>query len=102
MGQVSFYDYLSILTPKVPGQKEELKTFLAERNVVDPKAGVKELNSKAKDYINNHSHHDDTLIKIGGATAMAFCAPDLLYLGSTAEDAVLKVSLSYKDFYSRG
>ena len=50
MGQVSFYDYLSILTSKFPGQKEELKTFFAERNV-DPKAGVKELKSKAKDYI---------------------------------------------------
>ena len=75
MGKVSFYDYLSTLTPKVPGRKEELKTFLAERNVVDPRAGVKELKSKAK---------------------------DLLYLGSTAEDAVLEVSLSYKDFKVEG
>lgn len=99
MGKVSFYDYLSTLTPKVPGRKKELKTFLAERNiVVDPRAGVKELKSKAKDYINNHGHPDDTLIKIGGVTAMAFCAPDLLYLGSTVEDVVLEVSLSYKDF----
>lgn len=65
MGKVSFYDYLSTLTPKVPCRKEELKTFLAERNiVVDPRAG--ELKSKAKDCINNHGHHDDTLIKIGG------------------------------------
>ena len=49
MGKVSFYDYLSTLAPKVPGRKEELKTFLAERNiVVDPRAGVKELKSKAK------------------------------------------------------
>lgn len=100
MGKVSFYCYLSTLTPKVPGRKEELKTFLAERNiVVDPRAGVKELKSKAKNYINNHSHHDDTLIKIGGVTAMA---PDLLYLGSTAEDAELEVSLSYKDFKAEG
>ena len=96
MGKVSFYDYLSTLTPTVPGRKEELKTFLAERNVVDPRAGVKELKSKAKEYINNQSHHDDTLIKIGGVTAMAFCAPDLFYLGSTTEDAVLEVSLSYR------
>ena len=103
MEKVSFYDYLSTLTPKVPGRKEELKTFLAERNiVVDPRAGVKELKSKAKDYINNHGHHDDTLIKIEGVTALAFCAPDLLYLGSTAEDAVLEVSLSYKDFKVEG
>lgn len=29
---------------------------------------------------------------------LAFCVPDLLYLGSNAEDAVLEVSLSYKDF----
>ena len=103
MGKVSFSAYLSTLTPKVPGRKEELKTFLAKRNIlVDPRAGVKELKSKAKGYIKNHSHQDDTLIKIGGVTAMAFCAPDLLYLGSTAEDAVLEVSLSYIDFKAEG
>lgn len=33
---------------------------------------------------------------------MAFCAPDLLYLGSTVEDVVLEVSLSYKDFKVEG
>ena len=33
---------------------------------------------------------------------MAFCAPDLLYLGSTAEDAELEVSLSYEDFKVEG
>ena len=34
MGKVSFYGYLSTLTPKVPSRKEELKTFLAESEVL--------------------------------------------------------------------
>ena len=50
----------------------------------------------------NHESLLSFLIKIGGVTAMAFCAPHLLYLGSTAEDAVLEVSLSYKDFKVEG
>ena len=33
---------------------------------------------------------------------MEFCAPDFLYLGSTAENSVLEVSLSYKDFRVEG
>ena len=33
---------------------------------------------------------------------MEFCAPDLLYLGSTSEDAVIEVSLSYKDVKVEG
>ena len=33
---------------------------------------------------------------------MEVCAPDLLYLGSTAENSVLEVSLSYKDFKVEG
>ena len=33
---------------------------------------------------------------------MAFWAPDLPYLGSTAEDAVLEVYLSHKDFKVEG
>jgi len=82
---------------KVPSRKEDLKTFLTERGTaVDPRAGIKELKSYAREHVDSHSPHDDTLFKIGGVTVMEFCAPDLLYLGSTAENAVLEVSRNYR------
>ena len=48
-GKVTYYDYLSTLTPKIPSRKEELQEFLREQNVpFVPRSNVKELSSKPR------------------------------------------------------
>ena len=72
-GKVTYYDYLSKLTPKIPSRKEELEQFLRERNVpFVPRSKVEELRVKAKEYIKCHQKRDGVLVCIEGVTAMTF------------------------------
>ena len=72
-GKVTYCDYLSKLTPKIPSRKEELEQFLRERNVpFVPRSKVEELRVKAKEYIKCHQKRDGVLVCIEGVTAMTF------------------------------
>ena len=99
IGKVCFHDYLGVLTPKIPDKKAGIGRFLNERGVVvAPKASLRELKSKAKEYVQSHKKNDNTLIKVAGVTAMEFYVQDLVYLASTKEKTVFEVSLTYSDF----
>lgn len=102
-GRICFLDYLATLTPKIPQKKADIRLFLEERGVaVDAKSTVRELRSKAKEYLSKNKKNDNTLIEVAGVTAMEFCASDLVYLASINERAVLEVSLAFADFSVKG
>ena len=88
-----------MLTPETPDKKADIQKFLDERMVaVGPRASIRELRAKSKEYVKRHKANDSTLIKLRGVTAMEFCAQDLVYLATTTEKAVLEVPLTFGDF----